>query len=500
MYRENCGRKTGIVSGPLKAVAVIAAVILALALTGCGKKQERFASPLEYYRHVETAAVENVEERLDQAGDWDAATDRKVGTEMTLELFQPAQNMLKTYTGMDFSWLKTLGFAAGVDSAEDSAAVELGLSLNGRELIGAELIMDLAEETMYGRVPLLSEAYFKAGFDELGLYGLNQTLQMQREQMRAALPDGRALSELLSRCAEAALEHVSDVKQGSDTLSAGGVSAKYTTLTVTLGEDALRDMAKDVCGILKKDEDIEAYYRYLEDQVGMGIYDDFLDGLDELPDWIELDDDIVMTLYVDEDDSVCGRVIEYDDFIFRYVIPEDGKKFGFEVSLENTRDDESLFCMSGDGRRDGDTLEATYTFVLEETELFTLAIEDLDTERLDEGELIGTITLRPTYDFYIGCGVYSLTARALEDFSYALESEENATAFKVYMSGDPFLALTLRTESGPSGGLPNVSGATDLNSWSMSLVLSGGLQKYLKYLESSDLPPELLQQLTKAVF
>lgn len=503
MYRKNHRRKTGNVSGLLKTAAVLAAVIAALVLTGCGKEEKaRFASPQEYYRHVETAALEDMGERFDERYDKAVQTayafDRRTDTEMTLELFQPAQNMLETYTGMDFSWLKTLGVAAGVDLAEDSAAVELALSLNGRELIGMEVLADIAGRTLYGRLPLLSKEYFRAGFDELGLYGVDQAVFGQREEMFDALPDGQMFSDLLLRCAEAALENVEDVEQGSDTLEAGGVSAKYTTLTVTLDEDELHDMVKDVCKLLKKDKDVEAFFAYMEEQIGTGIYDDFLDALDELPGYIKLDDDIVMTLYVDGDDVIRGREIEYDDLILRYVRPVDGRDFGFEVSCE--LDGDMLWRISGDGREDGDTLEATSTFEVDDTEWFTLSIEDLDMERLDEGELIGTFTLRPTYEFYSFCGFYSLTARALEDFFYALEAEENAAAFNVYMSGEPFLALTLRTESGPAEGLPNVSGASDLNDWSMSLVLSGGLQDYMSYLEGSDLPPELLRQLVGALF
>lgn len=517
MYCKNSGKETGNGAGyrpgrgaavperperkpgpaRFRAALVLAAVMLALVLTGCGdgkNGKNRFSSPEEYYRHVESAAaadsIEQFGEGYDEAmrGFLDTS-GRKAETETVLELFKPAQDMLETYTGYDFSWMETLGVSASVNLAEEGAAMELALALNGRDLIGMEVLADFAEGMLYGRVPLLSEEYFQTGSVSYDA-GAFDVL----EEMSEALPDGETVAGLLSRCVEAALEYAGDVKQGSDTLSAGGVSAKYTTLAVTLGEDDLRDMAKDVCKILKKDKDIEEYFLYLEDQTGTGLYDDFLDTLDELPDRIELDDDVVMTLYVDEDDVIRGRVIEYDDYTLRYAMPEDGGKLGLELSLED--DGEILWIVSGDGERDGDTLEGSFTVELEDTELFTVMFERTDA---DGGTPYGTCTIRPTYEYYTLLGMYSLTARALEDFSYTLNVKKDKAVFDVHMDGEPFLALTVRSESGPAEALPAVSGAKDITSWSRSLVLGGGLD-YYNYLKESDLPPELLQRLFGAVF
>ena len=519
MHRENCGKEIGTgvklrpgrggaapeqqerKKGTFRSVAALAlaAIMLMLVLTGCGKK-DRFASPQEYYRHVETAAIANAVEQFGESYDdalraFSDAVGGKVETEMTLELFKPAADMLKTYTGLDFSWLKSLGLTTDVNLAEDGVAVELALSLNGRELIGMEVLANAAEGALYGRVPLLSEEYFQTEFDKAGYR--NEALEMLRE-MSDALPDVQTLSDLMSRCAEAALEHVGDVKQGSDTLTAGGVSVKYTTLTVTLDEDALQDMAEDVCKILGKDGDLEDFFLGLEELYGEGLYDDFLDTLDELPDRIGLEDDIVMTLYVGEDDVVRGRVIEYDDYIFRHAVPEERGEFGFELSLEE--DDEISWIVSGSGERDDETLSGKFVFEADETEMFTISVENLDVERQNNGLRSGKVTVMPTYEYYKYFGVYSLTARAMEDFSYTLNVGKDDAAFEVYMDGDPFLTLTVRGKSGPPEALPTVSGAKSIESWSRSLVLGGGLNDYLQYLTESDIPPELLNRLLGSLF
>lgn len=494
MHRENRGRKI--------VALILAAAMIVLVLAGCGdgkKGAKRFETPEEYYRHVESAAtassIEQFGERYDGVMQTAFALDRKVETEMKLELFKPATDMLETYTGYDFSWLQSLGITTNTNLAEDGAAMEFALSLNGQDLINAEVLADIAQRWLYGRIPLVSEEYFKADFDELGLYGVNQMVLNQREGLLDAMPDGETLSELLTRCVEAALENVGDVEQGSDTLEAGGVSAKYTTLTVTLDEDDVHDMVKDVCKILKKDKDIEEFFLYLEDQAGTGIYDDFLDTLDALPDRVALDEDIEMTLYVDDDDVIHGRVIEYGDYVLRYAMPEKDGEFGFEMSLEDTDDDEILWIVSGDGERDEDTLEGVFTVEQNDTELFTIMLERKDA---DGGMPIGTCTIRPTYEYYTLFGMYSLTARALEDFSYTLNVDKNKAVFEVYMDDEPFLALTVRAESGPAEELPVISGAKDINRWAQSL--SRSLMSYLNYLKDSDLPPELLNQLLGSMF
>ena len=492
MYCENCGRKM--------VALVLAAAMLVLVLAGCGNGKNgknRFSSPEEYYRHVESAAMADSIERFEEGYD-DALqllfydSGQKIEMETTLELFKPAEDMLETYTGYDFSWLRTLGIAANMNLAEDGALAELALSLNGRDLIGAEVLADVAEGTLYGRVPLISKEYFQTDFD--GASVRSGVLDVLKE-MAGAIPDGKTMAGILTGCVEAALEHVKNVKEGSDTLEAGGVSVKYTTLTVTLTEDELQDIAEDVCKLLKKDKDIEKYYLYLEEWGGTGIYDEFLNTLDELPDQIALDDDVVMTLYVDDDDVIHGRVIEYGDYILRNAMPEKDGKFALEMSLEDTDEDEVLWIIYGDGKRDGDTLEGAFTVEQNDTELFTIM---LDRKDADGGMPIGTCTIRPTYEYYTLFGMYSLTARALEDFSYTLNVDKNKAVFEVYMDDEPFLALTVRAESGPAEELPVISGAEDINRWAQSL--SRSLMSYLNYLKDSDLPPELLNQLLGNIF
>lgn len=523
MYCENCGRKTGNVSGLFKVLAVIAAILLALLLAGCGndangsgsgrdksdddeKETLRFETPEEQYRYVEGAVFNRIGESFaaayDNAKSYVALTDQRVGAEMTLELFKPVTDLLESNTGIDFSWLKTLGLTEDVNLTEDGASMDLSLSLNGRELIGAELIMDLAEQTMYGRVPLLSKDYFRAELDDGGYYSSSYAMVGQlMEQLRAVLPEGKTVAKILSRCVEAALDQVDDIEEDTDKLTAGGVSAKYTTLTLTLTEDLLGDMIAAVCDELKDDKDVEDIILDLEEMLDMSIYDDFCDELDWLAKQdIRLSDEIEMTLYVDERNEVCGRVIEVGDYVLRYARPEDGKEFGFEISAENTRYDEPIFLLSGDGERSGDTIEATAVFTMDETEMFTLRIEDLDTKRLSDGELIGTFTFMPTYDFYTFAGVYSLTARALEDCSLVLESGKNEVAVTLYNVDEPMLALALREEQGRSEPLPTVSGAKEIMTWTQSLLLNGALEDYVEYLMDSDIPEELLQLLLGGVF
>lgn len=522
MYSENDRRKSRTVSGVIGILAVIAALILALLLAGCGNDSKgsssgkdksdreeetvRFKTPEEQYRYVEGAELGKMGAGL--AGAFDDAlqssslTDQKVDTEITLELFEPAEQMLESYTGMDFSWLRTLGLRAGVNLTEDAAAAELSLSLNGRELIGADTLVDLTRMAVYGRVPRLSKDYFQTELDPWILYNSGYPMmRQQQETLSALLPDGKTVSKLISRCAEAALEQVDDVEEGSGKLTAGDVSAKYTTLTWTLTEDLLQDMVEAVCDVLKEDKDVEDIIGKIEEmQQGQSLYDEFLEQLDRLPDRVRLDEDIEITVYVDKDNAVRGRVIEVGDTVFRYAMPEDDGDFGFELAIEDARDGDVFCLLTGEGKERKNAIEGTFTFEMDETELFTLSVEDLDTEALGDGELIGTFTFKPTYDFYTKAGVYSLTARTLEEFSLALELGKNDMALTVYMDDEPFASLTERVEHGRAERLSDVSDAEDVTSWARSLMRSGALEDYMNYLKGSDIPEELLRQLLGAAF
>lgn len=523
MYYETRGKGIRTAAGMFKAAALIAAVILALLLTGCGNKGDttdgsgsgrsrsggeeeviRFKTPEERYRYVAETGFNKAAENF--AGLYDnymqalSLTDQRAAAELTLEMFAPATEMLESYTGMDFSWLKTLGLAMDMNLAEEGVAMELGLALNGRDLIGADFVVDYDQGMMYGRIPRLSNDYFQAEFDvqralaESGYARLRQ----QQELISDMLPDGDTVAKILSRCAEAVLEQVEDVEEDTATLSAGGVSAKYTTLTVTLTEDLLRDMTEAICDVLKEDKDVEDIIANIETLTGEPIYDDFIDTLDELPDQINMDGEIEITLYVDDSNDIRGREVGFGDYLVRYAVPEDGGDVGFELAVEE--DGEILCILSGEGRKSGDTLEGTYVLEIDGTELATITVEDFDTSRLDDGELIGKIVIAPTYDCYLLAGASSLTARTLEEFSFALDAGRNELSFEVYMDGEPFAALTERVERGGAERLPAISGAKDANSWANSLLSGDGLQNYLNYLRDSDIPDELLQQLLGAAF
>lgn len=525
MYHENHEREIRTGFGMFKAVAVIAAIILALLLTGCGNKTDSsgtdisrsgrnteneeeevlsLKTPEERYRYVAGAAFDKAGASFAAAYDnyMEGASlfDQKIDTEATLEIFDPASDMLESYTGIDFSWLKTLGVSADVNLAEDGVEVGMDMSLNGRDLIGMDVLMDYQQGEIYGRIPRLSDKYFQGEVDlQSDSISTYYRLRQQQELMLAMLPEGETLAKIMSRCKEAALEQIEDVEEGSDTLIAGGVSAEYTTLTVTLTEELAQDIAEAVCDVLKEDKDVEDIIVNLEEiSGGESYYDEFLDALEELPEQIRLADEIEITLYVNDSNQIRGRVVEVGDFTVRYAIPEDGDDVGFELAVEN--DGELLCRLYGDGQRKKNTIEGTYTLETEETELCTISVENFDTAQLEDGELIGKFTIQPTSDFYNVIGADSLTARTLEAFSLALDLERNEVAIEVYMDGEPFVALTERVERSRSERLPPVTGAEDISTWANSLLSDGSLQDYVDYLKGSDIPVELLQQLLGSAF
>jgi hypothetical protein len=487
-------------------ILVVAAVVLhASALTNLAMKT--FASPASYYQYVEAKSLGSTVSTA--ASLYDVVLrdnlqidDRGVSLDATLTLEDSGKTLLTAYTGEDLSWFSSLGLSIDANSKGDLSSSAASLSLGSDQLISCNVITDLDAKALYLQVPELSQDYAEISledyledayyyYDSDSMDEVFDTLTTLYERS----PDKATVEKLLNRYIKTVLDCLDDVEKDTDTLSAQGVSQKYTTLEVTIDADMLQDVMENVLEEMLEDEDLkEIILNFAELGEAEGIdpddvYEEFTDALEELLD--ELDmlgyydmDDIVMTVWVDGSGEIRGRKIEYEDVDLYYAMPKDGKDFGLELSYSDGYEDAAL---TGSGTISGGKLSGSFALTESATPLVFLKVEQWDTDKLQDGYLSGTFTISATSALNNSIlSSYYLTITA--------DTAKDSADYEISVSTDStrLCTLALSTKSGSaSGRVKAPSDTVSLERWANSVDLTG----FLSSLRDTDLPSDLVDEL-----
>jgi hypothetical protein len=486
-------------------ILVVAAVVLhASALTNLAMKT--FASPASYYQYVEAKALGNTVSTAASLYDVvlrdNLQTDnRSVSLDATLTLEDSGKTLLTAYTGEDLSWFSSLGLSIDANSKGDLSSSAASLSLGSDQLISCNVITDLDSKALYLQVPELSQDYAEISledyledayyyYDSDSMDEVFDTLTTLYERC----PDKATVEKILNRYVKTVLSCLDDVEKGTDTLSAQGVSQKYTTLEVTIDAEVLQEVLKNVLEEMLEDEDLEEVilnFAELGEAEGMDpddVYEEFTDALEDLLDELdELDDydmdDIVMTVWVDGSGEIRGRKLEYEDVDLYYAMPKDGKDFGLELSYSDGYEDAAL---TGSGTISGGKLSGSFALTESATPLGFLKVEQWDTDKLQDGYLSGTFTLQPANILNVSLSGFYLTITA----DTAKDSADYEISVSTSSAKLGTLALSTKTGSA-TGRVKAPSDTVSLERWANSVDLTG----FLSSLRDTDLPSDLVDEL-----
>ena len=337
-----------------------------------------FSSPEEYYQKVEkgnlkvvTAALEKNDELLAPnrallPGVEDKCFEEKLQISLNAPAFGTTLlDLFEDEAGFDPSWLKNVGAYLSVAPGENGAKGGIvTLFLNDKDIIGLNVYVDPAKGVVYGQIPRLSEQYIRIDMEE---YVEQFAAVAEAEQLQI---DPETFSILLDRYSELVLAHLKDVEKGSGEFSAGGVTGKFTTLTVRADGETLRAICVDVLKKLQNDREVEDLICAALKSGGLDeetVRDEFYDVLDSLAQAQksleekkaeELTQDMVMTLYLDSVGRIAAREIEIHDkgelvFEGEYAFLVSGKDFGARVRFSDMEEKLETVLIEGGGTIDG---------------------------------------------------------------------------------------------------------------------------------------------------
>ena len=432
---------TGVISGvevakrsPMKIVAVIAAVVIALfALSGAAYAlvpqvrnfvRSTFTSDSSYYSWVEeqnlNKGTDDFTEALDKAKDITSAN-------MKLEIKPDNDGITKLMEaqGGNLGGMKLPEIGVDAKSAQiDGVTNEnIAVSANGEQLVSANAY--IKDGKIYYQVPELSADYIcydtaaiidkaletgreSGNLDENGekAYEIFKGLMGNMTGKDGELISTKDLNTLIKRYGSVIFDNITNVeKETGVEVEADGIKSKYTKLTAKIDAGTVFHIAKEAMTELTNDSIIKdiAVEKF-------GVAEDKYDeAIDTLKKQIDQYDEVsggkvylTMDIYVNSRGDIVGRAFNLDttddnntdndfheDSSIGYFITNDGDNYGYSIfaDIEGKR-----YALDGNAEKDGDKYTGKASLTLgEKKDIISISYEDL--ERVDDKFIEGKLTI-----------------------------------------------------------------------------------------------------------
>ena len=502
-------------------------------------RAEKAATPEEFYQIVETNNADILADHLSSAYDnifLSNATSDDICAEGSLRV-EPGDKLREMLIdavgaqldqinpGDDLKWLKDLTLGYDVSKKNEDCMINLGLKLNGSDLLHLKLVIDLDKGDVWLSVPELSDKYMQTTLEDLNLDSLDLdsiTSGMsfgsvlgdlsagdagKLDPVSKAMPVADTANALLRKYLNEAIECIDDVERDTGDLSAQGVSAGYTVLTSTITPETVVKIVQKIGPELKEDKEIKKIILDVAaaaEEEGETKYKEFTDRIDELLDdpskiTDSMTDDIVMTVYLDKSGDVHGRVIDAGSQKLEMLMPEKDGQFG--LSIRYTKDGEELLLVSGDGKRSGDKLTGDLELEVKGEYYADLHLDGFDIEKAKDGFFSGGIEVKPTASFWklarekmgessVGSDIPEALSGILDTltFRFDLDTSKDKAAVSLTLTNgkDKLVTIAIDGKKTSAKKISTVDGI-EASEWAQEISLDK-LEKVVASIEKAGVP------------
>ncbi len=439
-----------------------------------------------------------------------------------------------------FAWIKKASYQGTLASDESGQQSQGTLSINDETIASLAAIVDRTNSKFYLQVPTISEKYL--GYDLASAKADNYVTIYEKYLDYAASAGENALSPdeikaLAEKYIDLYMVGWSSVEEKKGDLTAGGVTATYTTIDAAITN---AEICKGKVAVLTEALQDEKLKQFIESMMAFAysqggytvddlasfdnIYADILEdwqqeldlATEELESYQETPDTIKrvynITIYVTNSNIIKGICLENtadEKSIYLYA-PEDGKNIGLTAGLSEGN---SITELTGAGTCSKGKLSGSYTLSDEDTVLADMVLTDFDEKALEGGSLVGEVTLTPynrQEDKALGDTTYDISFNLTEDQSVfdvtlsqsnlelcqiafnAKRGQDNAVTF-------PEADEVIQISSADSKAFVNYCKTTDftavinaLQAAGMSQELVTSIDTVTSYIEKGDLASLLL--------
>lgn len=498
-----------------------------------------FSDPEDYYRRVERSNIRLVLDAVEESGQEELTRaageigymEEKLQLSLnTAALGDEILDLIEDDIGMDVSWFRNVGMYVSVGMEDSLAGGTITAFLNDKDIIDADYVLDMDGQNFCFAVPRLSDKYVGIDMSE---YDAVQSGNSQ--ELTALLRDRELLTALVERYTELVVKDLTRVEKGTQELSAGDLSAKYTALTVTADGRTLLKIAKNVLNEAENDAELQKLVLAAIRSQGMSeaeadeFYSEEILGwidrtLEELEktDASEITQEIRMTVYVDGLGVICGRdifVLEDGELnaAFRCALLRKGLDYGlFAESF--TRDEwgkyreENTYTLSGGGKLSlAGELSGEFTLHIktnsswdgeEETTDMTACTYLANAAFGDKGGSF-SLSIKPTQEFFdleledaesMPESVRELIRSLSAVISGEFRGTRGSMALTVMTGGDELLDMSVDAYPVEAFDFSVPSDTVDVETWAYSMDF-GKLQGILRDLMDAGVPASLFGSL-----
>lgn len=455
------------------------------------------------------------------------------GCEMSLEvtigdmlLDQLGAAMGQAGLDSDLSWFESIGLDMQIASKGDMMQTAVDASLNGKKIIGMDVIMDMAGNMGYIGIPALNDKYIASEVDFSSMSAMMKSYMASMGEYSAmmnAMPTDEELNSVLTRYLNVVLENIEDPIAGTASLSAGNINKDVATKTYNFNQKNMLVIVEKVLTTAKTDSELESlldgfsealnivgekqaeanngYWSELDIHAElMEVIDPALESLEEAKQEAVETVAFSVVAYVDGSSQIgfCLQVNNGYTMIpyVQYYALKDGKNASLFVNLMGS------VYFTGAGTVDGKKVDGNYMLSVQNQELLYLELVDFDTDSLQRGKLKGSVRL--SFSDFALRNMFGSNLPISEDTVVELVFAGGNTtemAVNIY-DGDTFLfgiALSYKLTSGGNIQVPNkyvnAENSNEMSQWLEGLEIDGVLNN----LKSAGVPNALMEMLEEAL-
>lgn len=306
---------------------------------------------------------------------------------------------------MDMSWLKDIRLNVSANAPGNAVIQEvMELALGETRILGLDYILDMENLIMYMGLPEVNEDYVMADMGEM-LAQSGQELPLDElmaigTQLAQDMPSQEEFDKFLDGYTEIILSYMADVEQTEETVTVGKAEQKVTVLTVTITEEELGQMLKEMLEYTKENKTFrqmaQAYVNYTNSYCDAGLYgEDMRVSMDDVDAFLDEGIEAFREVADQARDGNYMHLITYADgaevvghYIHVYVDDELEIQLGYlalthkgTIYLEAKEEgDFPTIELSGQGKSTKGKLTGEYVLTEGGDELLTLKLKDVDGE------------------------------------------------------------------------------------------------------------------------